>query len=126
MLQGLGNSLKLDLCQYGVAGLWVATGWRPSARESHRRLGCVDGEYIASLRWCGFSADTPDCLAREARLEQKAARREAAREASPEMTKLPGGGDIMGGDDSIAAARARYEMHTLLDRFSAMQGSQAS
>ena len=46
---------------------------------------------------------------REAQLEQKAARREAAkeREQSPEMSKLPGGGDIMGGDDSFAAAKAR-------------------
>lgn len=48
-------------------------------------------------------------LFREAQLEKKAARREAAREReqSPDMSKLPGGGDIMGGDDSFAAARAR-------------------
>ena len=46
---------------------------------------------------------------REAMLEKKAVRREAARdrEASPEMTRLPGGGDVMGGDDSFQAARAR-------------------
>ena len=46
---------------------------------------------------------------REAQLEKKAARREAAkeREQSPEISKLPGGGDIMGGDDSFAAAKAR-------------------
>lgn len=45
-------------------------------------------------------------------MDQKMARREAAkdREASPAMTRLPGGGDIMGGDDSLAAARARYAM----------------
>ena len=38
------------------------------------------------------------------------ARREAARErdSSPVMDRLPGGGgDIMGGEDSFAAARAR-------------------
>ena len=42
-------------------------------------------------------------------MDQKMARREAARErdASPEIIKLPGGGDVMGGDDSFAAARAR-------------------
>ena len=49
---------------------------------------------------------------REAQLEKKAARREAAkeREQSPDSSKLPGGGDIMGGDDSFAAAKARYHM----------------
>lgn len=49
---------------------------------------------------------------REAQLEKKAARREAAkeREQSPDISKLPGGGDIMGGDDSFAAAKARYHM----------------
>ena len=47
---------------------------------------------------------------REAQLEKKAARREAAkeREQSPDISKLPGGGDIMGGGDSFAAAKARY------------------
>ena len=46
---------------------------------------------------------------REAQVEKRAARRDAAkeREQSPEMNKLPGGGDIMGGDDSFAAAKAR-------------------
>ena len=47
-------------------------------------------------------------IVREARIDQKVARREAAREASPEMLRLPGGGDVMGGDDSLAAARARW------------------
>lgn len=48
-------------------------------------------------------------LCREAQLEKKAARREATkeREQSPDISKLPGGGDIMGGDDSFAAAKAR-------------------
>ncbi len=47
---------------------------------------------------------------RDAQIEKKMARREAARErdASPDLVKLPGGGDIMGGDDSLAAARARH------------------
>jgi hypothetical protein len=38
------------------------------------------------------------------------ARREAAREreASPDLVKLPGGGDILGGDDSLEAAKARF------------------
>lgn len=53
---------------------------------------------------------TPLYPHREAQLEKKAARREAAKERdqSPEINKVPGGGDIMGGDDSFAAAKARY------------------
>jgi len=45
---------------------------------------------------------------REARVDAKVARREAAheRDASPDVVKLPGGGDVMGGGDSFAAARA--------------------
>ena len=44
-------------------------------------------------------------------MEQKVARREAARErdASPDQVKLPGGGDVMGGGDSFAAARAAQQ-----------------
>lgn len=51
------------------------------------------------------------CVAsREAQIEKKMARREAARErdASPDIVKLPGGGDVMGGDDSLEAAKARH------------------
>lgn len=47
---------------------------------------------------------------REAQTEKRMARREATRErdSSPVMDRLPGGGgDIMGGEDSFAAARAR-------------------
>jgi hypothetical protein len=46
---------------------------------------------------------------REAKVEARAARRDdkRAREDSPEMVKLIGGGDVMGGDDSFAAAKAR-------------------
>lgn len=45
---------------------------------------------------------------REAMLEKKAARREAARarEDSPDQVRLPGGGDVWG-DDSFAAAKER-------------------
>ena len=52
---------------------------------------------------------------REAVLEKKAARREAAkdREASPDVARLPGGGDPMGGDDSFAAAKARRALPRL-------------
>ena len=43
------------------------------------------------------------------------ARREAARarEDSPEMLRVVGGGDIMGGDDSFQAAKARYAHRVL-------------
>ncbi|KAK9819276.1 hypothetical protein WJX81_004655 [Elliptochloris bilobata] len=53
----------------------------------------------------------PKATGREARVDQKVARQEAARdrEASPDLVKLPGGGDIMGGDDSYAAARAAQQ-----------------
>ena len=46
---------------------------------------------------------------REAQIEQRMARREAAKERdqSPEQLKLLGGGDIMGGDDSFSSAKAR-------------------
>lgn len=49
-------------------------------------------------------------IVREAMIEKKMARREAAkeREASPDLIKLPGGGDIFGGDDSLEAAKARW------------------
>ena len=44
-------------------------------------------------------------------MEQTAARRASAqdRDASPDLVKLPGGGDVMGGDDSFAAARAAQQ-----------------
>jgi len=43
-------------------------------------------------------------------VEARVARRQdaRAREESPEMVKLIGGGDVMGGDDSFAAAKARH------------------
>ena len=49
------------------------------------------------------------CACREAQIEQRMARREAAKERdqSPELRKLPGGGDIMGGDDSFSSAKTR-------------------
>ena len=48
-------------------------------------------------------------LTREAKADARVARRQdaRAREDSPEMNKLIGGGDVMGGDDSFAAAKAR-------------------
>eukprot|EP00775_Hariotina_reticulata_P004090 gene4090-4337_t len=51
----------------------------------------------------------PKATGREARVEGRIARREEAkaREASPELMTVTGGGSIMGGDDSFAAAKAR-------------------
>ena len=49
-------------------------------------------------------------ICREAKVEARVARRQdaRAREESPDMVKLIGGGDVMGGDDSFAAAKARH------------------
>ena len=46
---------------------------------------------------------------REALIEKRMARREdaRARDASPDLAHIPGGGDMYGGDDSFAAARNR-------------------
>ncbi|GAX79248.1 hypothetical protein CEUSTIGMA_g6688.t1 [Chlamydomonas eustigma] len=51
----------------------------------------------------------PKATGRDALIEKKVARREEskARESSPDRAYLPGGGDIMGEDDSFAAAKAR-------------------
>ena len=51
----------------------------------------------------------PKATGREAVAANRLARREEAkaRDASPDRAFLPGGGDMMGGDDSIHAARAR-------------------
>ena len=50
---------------------------------------------------------------REGRIEERAARRQLGKERdqSPDLQKLPGGGDIMGGDDDdLAAAKARQAL----------------
>ena len=54
-------------------------------------------------------------------MEARAARRDdkRAREDSPEMVKLIGGGDVMGGDDSFAAAKARRAQLPGLSRYKA-------
>jgi hypothetical protein len=51
----------------------------------------------------------PKATGRDAVIEKKMARREEAkaRDSSPDRNFLPGGGDMMGGDDSFAAAKAR-------------------
>ena len=46
-------------------------------------------------------------------------RDEAKRDDSPDNMRLPGGGDIYGGDDSLAAAKARC------DEFSMNEGMQS-
>ena len=59
----------------------------------------------------GAGSDLQPLRCREARMDASKARREdaKARDASPDVVHLPGGGDPMGasGDDSFAAARAR-------------------
>ncbi|KAL6754886.1 hypothetical protein V8C86DRAFT_2689411 [Haematococcus lacustris] len=50
----------------------------------------------------------PRATGREAQVEKRIARREEskAREGSPDTVRLPGGGDVYGGDTSLAAAKA--------------------
>ncbi|KAF5829590.1 hypothetical protein DUNSADRAFT_15872 [Dunaliella salina] len=71
-------------------------------------------EKIEQRRWKAEQKEQlnellPKATGREGRIEERIGRREdaKAREASPDTVRLPGGGDIYGGDDSIAAARAR-------------------
>ena len=75
------------------------------------RIYVMHAHKMLALRTCFY-----DCYYREALIEKKAARREAARErdASPDLVKLPGGGDVMGGDDSLAAAKARQARPSLM------------
>lgn len=56
---------------------------------------------------------------REALVEKRIARREdaRAREASPDVAVIPGGGDMYGGDDSFAAARSRWFSVNAMGRF---------
>lgn len=51
----------------------------------------------------------PRATGKEARVAERVARRALAkeREASPDVVTLAGGGDLMGGNDSFAAALAR-------------------
>ncbi|GAB4815831.1 hypothetical protein N2152v2_002877 [Parachlorella kessleri] len=74
---------------------------KAAAKEDRKRQRQDDKEWLDEM--------LPKATGREALIEKKAARREAAkaREDSPELMRVTGGGDVMGGDDSFAAARAR-------------------
>ncbi len=85
-----------------------------------------DGRFVASctrVNEMSLCADPDHQLAtrgalREAMLEKKAVRREQARTRgeSPDLVAVTGGGNIMGGDDSFAAAKARqgFRLHCRL------------
>ena len=77
------------------------------AEDAYRVAGTTSGR--ATREWRALITGTSGVCTRDAQVEKKMARREAAREreASPDLVKLPGGGDIMGGGDSLAAAKAR-------------------
>ena len=53
------------------------------------------------------------CACREAQIKQRIARQEATkpRNQSPELLKLPGGGDIMGRDDLFSSAMPGARHH---------------
>ena len=75
-------------------------------RTATRHQGARETPHKSSHSCVGHHRAT----GREAQVEKRMARREAARErdSSPVLDRLPGGGgDIMGGEDSFAAARAR-------------------
>lgn len=101
-----GGSAELASGQVGMAAAME------EEREAHQ--AAREGQQVERRKWRTeqkewLDEQLPKATGREAQLEKKAARREAAkeREQSPDMSKLPGGGDIMGGDDSFAAAKAR-------------------
>ena len=93
-------------------------GCRPAGTSRFRKMAqmeavaCpLDEHADAAMHGChARHRQASMCACREAQVEQRIARREAAkeREQSPELLKLPGGGDIMGGDDSLSFAKARY------------------
>ena len=74
---------------------------RAAEGAERRRWRAQDREALDEL--------LPKATGREALVEKRIARREAARarEDSPELTRVTGGGDVMGGGDSFAAAKAR-------------------
>lgn len=85
-------------------------------REREERLAAQQTLQAGRKAWRGEQKGLldellPKATGREAVLEKKAARREEARERefSPEMNRLIGGGDVMGGDDSFEAARQREQ-----------------
>ena len=81
-------------------------------RELSWSLACTELDYVNM-------AQDLNCICREAMIEKRIIRREEtrAREASPDIAQVPGGGDMYGaGDDSYASARARcfpYSPHAV-------------
>lgn len=105
---GIRQGGDADLAS-GAVGMAAAMEEEREAEQAARQ-----GQQVERRKWRADQKDwleeqLPKATGREAQLEKKAARREAAkeREQSPDISKLPGGGDIMGGDDSFAAAKAR-------------------
>lgn len=88
----------------------------PLQKQCHlqEKFHCRERVPVAGevLVLCLHADDLCFVSCRDARIEGKIARREdkRAREASPDVVNLPGGGDAMGlGDaDSFQAAQARY------------------
>lgn len=82
---------------------------RQEARQSAREVQVVERRKWRSDQKELLDELLPKASGREAQVEKRMARREAARarEDSPEMMRVTGGGDVMGGDDSFAAAKAR-------------------
>ncbi|DBB00478.1 hypothetical protein WJX82_000952 [Trebouxia sp. C0006] len=116
-----GASVRRTKHQWGIrqggdADLALGAVGMAAAMEEEREAeqAARQGQQVERRKWRADQKDwleeqLPKATGREAQLEKKAARREAAkeREQSPDISKLPGGGDIMGGDDSFAAAKAR-------------------
>ena len=103
------RKVDLDELLPKATGRWVgapaadcASAMQLAGLSSQRNLAGSQSQE-AMLMHCSLS--------REAVIEKKAARREAGKErdASPDLVRLPGGGDVMGGDDSFAAAKARCD-----------------
>lgn len=103
---GVGGATKL--------GMAAAFEEEQEARDTLK-----DASKVEKRRW---KADQkmlldellPKPTGRDAAIEKRQLRKEekSTRETSPDITHLPGGGDVLGGDDSFATAKAREQKKT--------------
>lgn len=94
----------------GTGGMAALLEDRQAARKDARAAEGADRRRWRAEQREALDEMLPKSTGREALVEKRIARREAARarDDSPEMMHVAGGGgSVMGGDDSFAAAKAR-------------------